>query len=260
MVLSIFVTSIIVKNTFAKKSVLKTKEKEEELELTRKNYIDTLGFVSHELKNPLASAVMGLHTVKDGYLGELNEKQLKALDSVAESLDYFKELIKNYLDLSCLENGEYVVQRKKILLKSTVIEPSLKQFEKEFEVHKMSVDVGVHDDTQVDADSNLLRIVYDNLIGNAVKYGKEGSIIRLREKVVDGKFVFSVYNEGEGIPEDKMALLFKRFSRIHCAEHAGKRGTGLGLFSCHEIIKKHGGKIWAESDPGKWAEFSFEIG
>jgi len=219
-----------------------------------------LGFVSHELKNPLASAVMGLHTVKDGYLGELNEKQLKALNSVAESLDYFKDLIKNYLDLSRLEKGEYIVQRQNIFLKNAVIDPVLQQFTEEFKSRHISIDLGVHDDTKVDADPDLLRIVYDNLISNAVKYGKEGGVIRLREKIVDGRFVFSVYNEGVGIPKEKMTLLFKKFSRIYRAEHAGKRGTGLGLYSCHEIIKKHGGKIWAESVPDKWVEFSFEIG
>jgi two-component system NtrC family sensor kinase len=231
-----------------------------ELELTNRNYIDMLGFVSHELKNPLASAVMGLHTVKDGYLGELNEKQLKALNSVAESLDYFKDLIKNYLDLSRLEKGEYIVQRQNIFLKNAVIDPVLQQFTEEFKSRHISIDLGVHDDTKVDADPDLLRIVYDNLISNAVKYGKEGGVIRLREKIVDGRFVFSVYNEGVGIPKEKMTLLFKKFSRIYRAEHAGKRGTGLGLYSCHEIIKKHGGKIWAESVPDKWVEFSFEIG
>jgi signal transduction histidine kinase len=231
-----------------------------ELELTNTNYIDMLGFVSHELKNPLASAVMGLHTVKDGYLGEINEKQLKSLNSVAESLDYFKDLIKNYLDLSRLEKGEYIVQRQNILLKSAVIDPILQQFTEEFKSRHISIDLGVHDDTKVDADPDLLRIVYDNLISNAVKYGKDGGIIRLREKIVDGKFVFSVYNEGVGIPKEKMILLFKKFSRIYRAEHAGKRGTGLGLYSCREIIKKHGGTIWAESEPGKWVEFSFEIG
>jgi len=231
-----------------------------ELELTNRNYIDMLGFVSHELKNPLASAVMGLHTVKDGYLGEMNEKQLKALNSVAESLDYFKDLIKNYLDLSRLEKGEYTVLRKNIHLKNTVIDPVLEQFAEELKARHISIDIGVHDETKVDADPDLLRIVYDNLISNAIKYGKDGGVIRLREKIADGRFVFSVYNEGVGIAKEKMPLLFKKFSRIYRTEHAGKRGTGLGLYSCREIIKKHGGKIWAESEPGKWVEFSFDIG
>ncbi len=231
-----------------------------ELEMTNRNYIDMLGFISHELKNPLASAVLSLHTVKDGYLGELNEKQKKGLDNVAESLDYFKELIRSYLDLSKLEKGDYVINRRNTALKAMVIDPAINGLAEEMRKHHMTLDIGVHEETMVDADPDLLRIVYDNLIGNAVKYGRDGGVIRLREKVRDGRQVFSVYNEGAGIPREKMDLLFKKFSRIYSQENAGKRGSGLGLYACREILQKHGGKIWAESEPGKWVEFSFEIG
>lgn len=231
-----------------------------ELDMTNRNYIDMLGFISHELKNPLASAVLSLHTVKDGYLGELNEKQKKGLETVAESLDYFKELIRSYLDLSKLEKGDYVVNRRKIALKAMVIEPAMNGLIEEMRRTHMTLDIGVHDDTVVDADPDLLRIVYDNLLSNAVKYGREGGVIRLREKVRDGRQVFSVYNEGPGIPREKMDMLFKKFSRIYSQDTAGKRGSGLGLYACREIVRKHGGEIWAESEPGMWAEFSFEIG
>lgn len=231
-----------------------------ELEMTNRNYIDMLGFISHELKNPLASAVLSLHTVKDGYLGELSDKQKRGLESVAESLDYFKELIRSYLDLSKLEKGDYVINRRNTALKAMVIDPAMNGLAEEIRKHHLTLDIGVHDDTMVDADPDLLRIVYDNLIGNAVKYGREGGVIRLREKVRDGRQVFSVYNEGAGIPREKMDMLFKKFSRIYSQENAGKRGSGLGLYACREIIQKHGGKIWAESEPGKWVEFSFEIG
>ena len=77
----------------------------EQLQTTNRNYIEMLGFVTHELKNPLTSAVMGLYTVKDGYLGELNAGQKKSLESVAKSLDYFQDMIRNYLDLSAAGTG-----------------------------------------------------------------------------------------------------------------------------------------------------------
>lgn len=258
MIVSIFVFTFIARG--ANVPVEKLTTLNNELELSNKNHIDMLGFVSHELKNPLGSAVMALHTVKDGHLGDLNAKQLKALGSVAESLDYFKELIESYLDLSRLEKGEYVVQKQNISLKNAVIDPVLKQFAEELKSHNISVDITVHDDTKVDADPDLLRIVYDNLISNAIKYGKEDGTIRIREKIADEKLFLSVYNEGVGIAKENMSLLFKKFSRIHLAEHAGKRGTGLGLYFCREILKKHGGEIWAESEPGKWVEFNFKIG
>jgi signal transduction histidine kinase len=67
----------------------------------------------------------------------------------------------------------------------------------------------------------------------------------------------NVRNEGKGIPKEKMSMLFKKFSRIDSPEYAGKKGTGLGLFICKEIVEKQGGKIWAESEEEKWITFSF---
>jgi two-component system NtrC family sensor kinase len=77
----------------------------DELRSINRNYMEMLGFVAHELKNPLTSAMMSLHTVKDGFLGEVNQEQQKSLESVAVSLDYFQDMIRNYLDLSRLEKG-----------------------------------------------------------------------------------------------------------------------------------------------------------
>jgi signal transduction histidine kinase len=68
-----------------------------------------------------------------------------------------------------------------------------------------------------------------------------------------------VLNDSAGIPSEKIPLLFKKFSRLDDPEYAGKKGTGLGLFICKEIIEKHGGEIWADSQIGKWVKFSFTL-
>ncbi|MDX1778348.1 MAG: ATP-binding protein, partial [Thermodesulfobacteriota bacterium] len=70
---------------------------------------------------------------------------------------------------------------------------------------------------------------------------------------------FNVKNEGPGIPEDKLAAVFEKFVRIDYKELGKQLGTGLGLYNTKEIIEKHGGTIWAESEEGKWANFIFEI-
>lgn len=231
----------------------------EELKTINRNYMEMLGFVSHELKNPLSSAILGLFTVKDGYLGELNEPQKKGLESVAHSLEYFHDMIKNYLDLSRLEKGELRVNKKSIALRSEVIMPIFEELKREFKEKKMKVENHIHKSIVLKADRDLLMIVYDNLLSNAIKYGREGGIIKLDLKDGESEYTLSVYNEGAGIPNEKMPMLFKKFSRIDTPEYAGKKGTGLGLFVCREIIEKLGGKIWAESEEGKWIRFSFII-
>jgi signal transduction histidine kinase len=216
-----------------------------------------LGFVSHELKNPLASAIMSLYTVKDGYLGKINEAQKKGLESVGKSLDYFHDMIKNYLDLSRLEKGELDVVKKAYYLNADVVDPVLAGLDREIEQKKIQIENNISNKTKVLADRDLLRIVYDNLLSNAIKYGSPGGRIRLETLDSGSERIFSVYNEGPGIPQDKMDRLFKKFSRINGTSDAGKKGTGLGLFICKEIIEKQGGKIWAESSEGNWAKFIF---
>jgi len=236
------------------------RELNQELRTTNRNYMEMLGFVSHELKNPLSSAMMSLHTVKDGYLGELTEAQETSLGSVARSLEYFQEMIKNYLDLSRLEKGELEVHAQKVTLQSQVIQPVLESLSQSLEARGMRVVNEVPEDLVVYADPNLLRVVYDNLLSNAVKYGREGGKIELdAQKNQKKALTLSVFNEGPGIPADQMPRLFEKFSRLDSPEYSKEKGTGLGLYICREIVEEHGGEIWADSEEGEWVRFSFTL-
>jgi len=231
----------------------------EQLQTTNRNYIEMLGFVTHELKNPLTSAIMGLYTVKDGYLGELNAAQKKSLESVAKSLDYFQDMVRNYLDLSRLEQGQLVAKKRSFKLQEAVIGPSLESLERQMQDRHIVVDNRVPDQLVVNADPTLMRVIYDDLISNAVKYGREGGKIELTSEANNGKLTLSVRNDGEGIPLEKQTQLFKRFSRLDTPSATGKKGTGLGLYICKEIVEKHGGEIWADSKMGEWVKFSFTL-
>jgi signal transduction histidine kinase len=123
----------------------------------------------------------------------------------------------------------------------------------------MLVENRISESMVLHADGNLIRIVYDNLLSNAVKYGREGGAIVLDAQESEDKVTLSVRNDSEGIPPEKMAVLFKKFSRLDSPEYAGKRGTGLGLYICKEIVEKQGGAIWADSRVGEWVKFSFTL-
>ena len=129
-----------------------------ELRGINRNYMEMLGFVSHELKNPLASAIMSLYTVKDGYLGEISPAQEKSLDSVAQSLSYFEDMIKNYLDLSRLEKGELGVNKTQFSLCDRVVQPVLEGLERELRERQMVVENRIPESMVLHADGNLFRI------------------------------------------------------------------------------------------------------
>ncbi|MCX6032876.1 MAG: cache domain-containing protein [Chloroflexi bacterium] len=231
----------------------------QELKATNRNYMEMLGFVAHELKNPLASATLSLYTVKDGYLGAVNPPQKRSLESVASSLDYFGEMIRSYLDLSRLEKGELKVNRVRVNLATDVVAPVLEGLQRGFQERGMTIENHIPPDLAVEADRDLLRIVYDNLLSNAAKYGREGGRVTLEARDGTGELRLSVSNEGAGIPAEKLPMLFRKFGRLDTPEYAGKKGTGLGLYICKEIIEKHAGKMWAESEVGRSASFIFTL-
>jgi len=240
-------------------------KRNEELRITNRNYMEMLGFVSHELKSPLGSAVLGVYSIKDGYLGPVSDTQQRILTSVAQSLDYLDEMVKHYLDLSRLEKGELKVNRRMIKLNQEIVVPSLQGLMPSLEDKQMRIENRVPDDVLLCCDPHLMRIVFENLLSNAIKYGRNEGTIRIESGngksagTDTGQTVLSVMNEGDGIPPDKLNLLFQKFSRIDHPKHAGKKGTGLGLFICREIIEQHGGRISGESEEGKWTRFTLSL-
>jgi signal transduction histidine kinase len=231
----------------------------QELQATNWNYMEMLGFVAHELKNALASAVLSLYTVKDGYLGAITPAQGRSLESVARSLEDLRDMIRNYLDLSRLEKGEMEITRNYFTLNARVVQPVLEELEGAVQGRRMAVENDISAGKVVYADAELLKIVYRNLLSNAIKYGWAGGTIRLGAQE-DGQVVtLSVCNDGDGIAPDQIPLLFGKFSRLYNPEYADQRGTGLGLYICREIVEKHGGSIWADSRMGEWVKFSFTL-
>ena len=107
--------------------------------------------------------------------------------------------------------------------------------------------------------SELLRVVLVNLIGNAVKYGRELGHIRVALDVQGERAEISVWNEGPGFPPEKRSDLFQRFVRQNTPELIRRKGTGLGLYTCWKIVQLHDGQIWADSELGAWARFAFRI-
>jgi two-component system NtrC family sensor kinase len=218
----------------------------ENLEILNKRYLDLVGMVSHELKGILSSAVMSAYSVRDGYLGSINEHQKKALDSVTRSLEYFDVTVKNFLNLSRIEKGEFSVSKTPINLKLDIIDASADAFLRQAESKNMKISVCVKEDITIHADSSLLFMVLNNLVGNAVKYGVDGGIVEITAKQEESNVILSVYNDGRPIDENGLSRIFKRFSRLDSPETRKVRGTGLGLFISREIVEAHGGTISCE--------------
>jgi two-component system, NtrC family, sensor kinase len=209
-----------------------------------KRYIDLIGFVSHELKGILATVIMNACSVRDQYLGPINATQKKALDSVMRNLDYFTATVKKFLNLGKIENDELSLNKTELPIKTDVFDITINSLAAIASRENKKIINKIDPDIKVNADLDLLEIVANNLVGNAIKYGREGGEIVLSSKELDDRIEIEVYNDSTPISEDEKAKLFKRFSRLENKKTKTVKGTGLGLFITKEIIEKHGGKIW----------------
>jgi signal transduction histidine kinase len=212
-----------------------------------KNYIDLIGFLSHELKGILAASVMNVCSVRDQYFGSLNEKQMRALDGAAHSLDYLTVTVRKFLNLGKIEKGELKLNRRETRLKEDIFDNAANVLlpaaaRKDMQIHN-KIGAGL----TLNLDPELIHVVACNLISNAVKYGNEGGKIIVSSSQRDGRISIEVYNDSMPLSNDQQARLFKRFTRLDTPATKNEKGSGLGLFISREIIQLHGGKIWTEA-------------
>lgn len=231
-----------------------------QVESSKRAYMELLGFVSHELKNPLASIISEGKVLEGGYLGPMNETRRKIVAKMVRKAEFLLGLVREYLDLARLEQGHLQVQPLKgvnvmdqlILPALDIIQPQLDENAMKFVCHATEGQI------EAECDPALMIIVLINLLGNAAKYGQAGGKVEISVEALPALRV-SVTNEGPGFQEHERALLFRKFSRIPSPELASRKGSGVGLYTTWWIVNRHGGRIWADSEPGRWARFTFEI-
>jgi signal transduction histidine kinase len=234
-------------------------ETNQHLERANRNYMTTLGFVTHELKAPLAAMQMMIDAALPVYKAQVPEQVAAFMGRIKRSLEELQDMVKNYLDLSRAERGELEAHPCEIDLKSDVIDPCLLQVGALFSSRNISLKVDAPAQLSLFADPELLRIALVNYLSNAAKYGREGGAARLSVETDGAKATLSVWNEGAGFKPAEREKLFQKFSRLKNSNTRGKRGSGLGLFLVRHIAMLHGGSAWGESEPDQWAQFFLSI-
>ena len=230
------------------------------LQNLNRSYMEAVGFISHELKSPLSSIMNYVYLVSEQKMGPLTEKQQRAMKNIDGNVRLIVEMVRHYLNLSRIENGELAPVFTRVELNEEVLVPLLDSFEAGAWEYNINLVNNVGKDIIVKADLNMTREIFENLIGNAIRYGREGGKIRINAKPEGDSIQFSVFNEGEGIPPEKMGYLFQKFSRLETDRADNKRkGTGLGLFITKAIVEAHGGSIHVESKHHEWVDFQFTL-
>ena len=232
----------------------------EQLQAANQAYNEVLAFVSHELKNPGASMITDARVLADGYLGPLAAPQVQKLERLMAKGSYLLDLIREYLDLARMEGGTLALRPRLSAFLDEVVEPAVELVLPQLQARGMILERHFPDGPEpIQCDPDLLRIVLVNLLGNAVKYGTPGGVIRIGvERLVD-QLQVSVWNQGPGFSAEDRPRLFRKFSRLQAPELMAQKGTGVGLYTSWRIAHLHGGRMDARSQQGQWAEFTLEI-
>jgi len=228
------------------------------LQELNRNYLDMLGFVSHELKNSLGVIYTSARALDTGLVGPLNEAQAALARNIAKSIDGAVKMTRNYLELARIEKGELKARLQKADVIEDIVNPVLEELKPMINERKVTIEQNLPDSIPVYADVPLLKIAYRNLLDNALKYGNREGRVRLGYEEKEGMLQFEVWNEGRGLSGEQMTRLFEKFVRFDTPSESS-RSTGLGLFITRDILTKHGGRIWAESEAGQWMRFRFVL-
>jgi PAS domain S-box-containing protein len=221
--------------------------------------METLGFVTHELKAPLSAMQSMIAMMLEGFAGEVPDKVSTYLLRIRRNCEELQDMVKNYLDLSRVGMGELVARKAPVNYYKEVVAPCVDHTQIFFESREVTLTVDCPDNLTVQADADLLRIALTNYLSNAAKYGAAHTQTRLIVREEHDTISTAVWNEGTGFRPEEQAALFSKFSRLQNQNTANKRGSGLGLYLTKHIIELHGGKVWAESEPEQWAKFCFSV-
>ena len=232
----------------------------EQLQAANQAYLEMLAFVSHELKNPIASMITDARVLADGYLGDLEPRQAQKLERLIGKGNRLLDLIRVYLDLARMEGSDLVLRPRLSAFIEEVVEPALDLVLPQLQARHMVLQRLYPDGPEpIQCDPDLLQIVLVNLLGNAVKYGVDGGLVKVTvERRVD-ELVVKVWNQGPGFPPEERPRLFRKFSRLQVPELRQRKGSGVGLYTSWRIVNLHRGRMDAQSEPGQWAEFTLEI-
>ncbi|MEA1863953.1 MAG: ATP-binding protein [Euryarchaeota archaeon] len=212
---------------------------------------DFMNIASHELRTPLTSIRGFTEFVADGMLGDLNEKQKDALSRVILNSDRLLRLIANMLDISKIRSGKLELKITELdlsnLIKETVAEMELLAREK-----NVSCTVDIPDGIVIAGDYDRIEQVFVNLLSNAIKFTSEGGSVSVTaiEREGDDCVSILVSDTGIGIAPDDLEHVFEEFWQVE----KGK-GTGLGLMITTNIVREHGGTMWATSEVGSGSTF-----
>jgi two-component system, sensor histidine kinase and response regulator len=220
---------------------------------------DLMKMIVHDLKTPLTSVLATLEMARDGDFGALTERQAKALSDAEGKSEDLLALIEDLLEVARIEEQTITLQPEPIapaaLLAEIVYDWGLR-----FTQEGATATVDVADDAPVfHADKMLFKRVLSNLVQNALTHTAGPVKLALAARADAHGILFTVADDGPGIPSEYQEIIFRKFERVRAANAPRVRSSGLGLTFCRLAVESHGGRIWVKSAEGEGSTFYVQL-
>ncbi len=226
------------------------------LEVLDKAKTNLVSLIAHQLKTPITAISWNTETLLSGDHGALNPEQTDTLNQIDNTNGRMKKLINSFLNISNIDLGVVTIKTKTINF-IDVCEEALNGMEPQI-LEKNHTIIKKYDKKSsiAPADQNLLRIIFENLISNAIKYTPENGEITISIGALNHEITLSVSNGGNPITKEDQSKIFDKLYRTDDAQKMDPDGNGLGLYLVKKIVKNAGGRIWIESKKGSNTIFS----
>lgn len=221
---------------------------------------EVISLVAHELKNPLASMRGYTELLLSGSVGELNDNQIRFLNTILSNIVHMTELVQDLSESSRIDSGRERIEMTSvapIAIINDVIDVLVPQLEEKGLLLCTDLPEKL---PNIRADKSRFLQVLTNLLSNAAKYTQPGGKVTISAREIKSKIQFAVQDTGIGIKEADQKNIFQRYYRTEDVHARDIPGTGLGLYISKRLIEMQGGDIWFESEYNKGTTFYFTMG
>ncbi|WP_417428000.1 ATP-binding protein [Halpernia sp.] len=219
---------------------------------------DFIKMANHELKTPVTT-IKGYIQLLKKMRGNSDDQFLNiSLNTIENQVNKLNNLIGDLLDISRMENGILPLVKKSFSLLKLVTE-TIEDIKASEDSHEIKFTLSADKDVEVIADKERITQVLNNLLTNAIKYSPNAKIVNVELNLEENQAVVSVEDYGIGMDQKELQKIFERFYRVSGEDEETFPGFGIGLFIVKDILNRHSGDIWVESEKHKGSKFYFSL-
>jgi two-component system phosphate regulon sensor histidine kinase PhoR len=220
---------------------------------------DFIGNMTHELKTPISTIALSSEVLSDPGIVDEPDRLRNYARIIRTENERLRTQVERVLQISAMDKDELNLKQEKVDMHAVVHEV-IDHFQLPLQERNVRVEIGLSASQHtVNGDQVHLTNALTNLVDNALKYGSDGSVIKIRTSSKGGEFKLQVIDQGIGIRKEDLRHIFERFYRVHTGNVHNVKGFGLGLHYVQQIVRAHKGGVSVDSEFGKGSTFTLSL-